>query len=488
MQQFVEYVQRFGRFQRNARLYLLANALTGISGGIILVLYTLYLSALGYGTNLIGLILFVATLGVGLAIFPAGLCVDRFSGKAVLIWSTALIGIAGVGQMLFRNPILLCTSVFLVGVGIAFQFALNAPFLTTNSTPAERAHLFSLNIVISLVTTVLGELLGGALPLGVTQWLQLHGHAWTMFPLPLDLSWMLVSDPLARSYQITLLFAGLIATPGFIPLFLMTDDHPTSVRSEQQHSWSFHHLFASIVHFCTSIVGTGSAQGTIPTAPVRKRVTGEFSDGGKPRPYGRTGQTLLSLAFWRRLHTFLLSPLATMIGVNILIGFGAGMLLPYFSLFFVQHLGATSALFGVIDGAANILNAVGTLLAPLIAMRFGRVATILLPRLLAVPVMLCIGISTLLPLAAILYPLRQGLTDMPNGILQVFSMEVVPPQQRGLANSSYQSANQVAWAAATPIGGIIISHLGYTPVFLLTAIFYLLALALIWWRFGDKRI
>src|SRR6516162_6850332 len=161
MQQLIEYVQQFGRFQRNAGLYLLANALTGVSGGIILVLYTLYLSALGYDTNLIGLVFFVATLGVGVAIFPAGVCVDRFSGKAILIWSTVLIGIAGVGQMLFRNPLLLCSSVFLVGVGIACQFALNAPFLTTNSMPAERAHLFSLNIVISLVTIVLGELLGG---------------------------------------------------------------------------------------------------------------------------------------------------------------------------------------------------------------------------------------------------------------------------------------------------------------------------------------
>lgn len=177
-----------------------------------------------------------------------------------------------------------------------------------------------------------------------------------------------------------------------------------------------------------------------------------------------------------------------MIGVNILIGFGAGMLLPYFSLFFVQHLGATSALFGVIDGAANTLNAVSTLLAPWLAMRIGRVATIILPRLLGIPIMLCIGISTLLPLAAILYPLRQGLTDMPNGILQVFSMEAIPLERRGLANSSYQSANQIAWATATPIGGIIISNLGYTPVFLTTAVLYLLATALIWWRFADKRI
>src|SRR5262249_28128014 len=101
--------------------------------------------------------------------------------------------------------------------------------------------------------------------------------------------------------------------------------------------------------------------------------------------------------------------------------------------------------------------------------------------------LLGIGIAPILPLAALLYPLRQGLTGIPNSILQVFSMEVVPPKHRGLANSSYESANKIAWAAATPIGGIIISRLGYTPVFFITATFYLLAMLLIWWRFGGKR-
>jgi MFS family permease len=449
MRLFIEYLQRFGRFQRNAQLYLLTNALTGVSGGIILVIYTLYLSALGYGTDFIGLVLFVTTLGISVAIFPAGLCVDRFSGKAILIWSTVLISIAGTGQMLFRNPVLLCVSVFFVGIGIAFQFVLYAPFLTMNSTPAERMHLFSLNMVLVLVTVVLGEVLGGVLPF----WLR--EHPWAMLS---DLSWLLASHPLARSYQITLLFAGLLAAPGFIPLFLMTDYRPTYVESEPQRIFLF--LRKSLLKCRNNLEKA--------IATLTRRDTTSF-------------------AFWRNVRTFLHGSLVTLVGVNILLGFGAGVLLPYFNLFFVQYLGATSALFGIVDGIANTLNAVGILFAPWIAMRIGRVATILLPRLITLPILLCIGLFPLLPLAAALYPLRQGLTGIPNSVWQVFSMEVVSSEHRGLANSSYQSANKVAWAVAAPVGGFLISRMGYTPVFLVAAMSYLLALVLFWWRFGGKR-
>src|SRR5437870_111128 len=112
----VEYVQEFGRFQRNARLYLISNALSGVTVGILLVLYNLYLVSLGYGTDFIGLVLFVGTLGAGLAIFPAGVCVDRFGGKLVLIWSNLAFGVIGIGQILFRQPASLLVSGFIAGV------------------------------------------------------------------------------------------------------------------------------------------------------------------------------------------------------------------------------------------------------------------------------------------------------------------------------------------------------------------------------------
>ncbi len=437
--QVVSYVWQFGQFQRNARLYLFSYALSGVSAGIILVLYNLYLDALGYDTGFIGLLLFAGTLGAGLAIFPAGFCYDRFGGKRLLIWASVGIGIAGAGQLLFREPVLLFSSVFLLGVGAAFLLVVNAPFLTAHSTPLERPHLFSLNIVVTLIATVLGEVVGGAIPV----WLR--SMPWFMTSLPHWLNWMLVEQTQARSYQLTLLFAGIIAAPSFVPLFLMDDDRP--FRSAQ-----------------------GLASGRQSSIALRSLLI-----------TSRRLQTWWGDVDKRSLLT---GPFFVMIAVWGLIGLGAGMFIPYFNLYFVSHLGAHVALFGVLDAIANGMNALGTLLAPLVALRAGQVATILVPRLIALPLMLLLGVTSILPLAAVLYPLRQGFMDMSQGILQVFSMEVVTRERRGVANSSYQVANQVAWAIGTPIGGFLIKQVGYSSVFICASLLYLTAFVLFWLRFG----
>src|SRR5438132_13788523 len=95
MRLLTEYAQQFKRFQRNARLYLISNVLSGVTTGILLVLYNLYLVSLGYHTDFIGAVLFLGSIGAGLAIFPAGVSIDRFSGKAILFWVSSLSVLAG---------------------------------------------------------------------------------------------------------------------------------------------------------------------------------------------------------------------------------------------------------------------------------------------------------------------------------------------------------------------------------------------------------
>ncbi len=451
MHLLLDYIRQFGQLQRNARLYLISNALGGVSTGILLVLYNLYLVSLGYGTDFVGAILFVGTLGAGIAIFPAGVCVDRFGGKLVMIWSSIILGLIGLGQILFRQPVPLLVTAFVAGVAGAALLVVNAPFLTANSTPDERTHLFSLNITLSLITTVLGKVLGGALPI----WFR--GLPWLMASLPSWLSPLLAHSPEPRSYQLALLFAGLIAGPSLIPLFLLSSDHPAK----------------------SSPVAALST----PSSSIHQALSRESLGNGLAQP----ARWLRAARAFVRSRKLLHNAIFLLIVVQVLIGLGAGLFTPYFNIYFVDHLGASSALFGLIDGGANALTALLTLVAPWLALRLGRIKGITLTELASIPLMLTIGLTGLLPLAALLYPLRQGLMDMSNGVLQVFSMEVVPRRHRGLANSGYQAAYQIAWAITAPIGGLIIARSGYPPIFILAACCYLSAIATLWFNFRGSK-
>jgi MFS family permease len=433
----LDYARRFGRFQRNARLYLISNALSGVTTGILLLLYNLYLIALGYNAGFVGLVLFTATIGGGLAIFPAGYCIDRFSGKWILIWANVLIGIAGVGQILFRQPAPLLISGFVAGIGLAFVLVINSPFLTNNSLPEERPYLFSLNIFLLLITSVLGSVIGGFLPE------LFRSSPFFMSPLPSGFAGVLATSPKPRSFQLSLLLAGTIAAPSFIPFFLMQEDKANALRSQ-------------------SIMGA-------PTMLWLRKAFASFA----------------TMKTW--FPKLVRSPIFLLTLLQVFFGFGAGLFTPYFNIFFVQHLKASPALFGLINAAGTGVTALMTIAAPWLAARMGRIPAIVLTQLASLPLLILMGFVPLLALVIVLFLFQQGLGNMENGVLQVFSMEAIAEHRRGLANSSYQAGYQVANAVATPIGGFMITLLGYAPLFIGGAICYLLAIGLLWGSFGRQK-
>lgn len=462
-------VENIRHFQRNARLYLVNNVLSGITSGIVLVLYNLYLTSLGFGTDFIGLVLFVGTIGGGIAIFPAGFIIDRYRAKTILIASYLLIALAGIGQILFRQPGPLLASSFLVGAAIAFTLVINAPFLTRNSAPGERSYLFSVNISLGLITLVVGEVVGGVLPL----WFR--SQAWLMAPLPSWAAPLLAGQPVPRSYQLALLFGGLVAAPSFVPLFLLREpERPIAARM---------HNTRPPARPPGASLHTGNAppseEGEV-SAPVGTPLVGV--PGGLQSLRGMAVRGVSAQAIAKLVRT----PFFFLTLVYVLTGLGAGLVIPYFNVFFVLHLHASSALFGLIDGGANAATALFTLVAPWLAAHIGRIRTIVLTRLLGIPLLLTVGLVGILPLTALLYPFRQGVTDMSNGVLQVYSMEAVEERRRGLANSIYQAAFQVPWALTASLGGLLIAHLGYAPLFLLTALCYMLAIGVLWGRFGRS--
>ncbi|HCJ33447.1 MAG TPA: hypothetical protein DHV65_03990 [Ktedonobacter sp.] len=273
----------------------------------------------------------------------------------------------------------------------------------------------------------MGNIIGGMLP----EWF--HSISWLMAPLPPWLRLLLANQPDPRSYQLSLLFAGAIALPSLIPLFMLKEKrHPTLPNSG-----------LTLPRFDTNL--------------------------------------LLSI------RSIVVSPIFFLILVQVMIGAGAGLFIPYFNIYFVQGLKAPPALFGLLSGGATAVTALLTLTAPWLARRVGKVNSVVVTHVSSIPLLVMIGLIPLLPIAATLYIFRQGLMDMSSGVLQVYSMEAVAEQYRGVANSGYQAAFLVPWALMAPIGGVIITHFGYPAVFIGGALSYLLASLILWGKFSRGR-
>ncbi len=151
-------------FSPNARRILLSTFFAGLGSSGFALLYNLYLLALGYQADFIGLVASVTTLSTALA-GPAAFVLSRRIPLGRILSLGFLLQVIGcAGQALSPGPpgILLFSGIF--GLSQGFYWAPLPPFLAENSSSEERNHLFSINIAVQLVAGILGYLLAGQAP------------------------------------------------------------------------------------------------------------------------------------------------------------------------------------------------------------------------------------------------------------------------------------------------------------------------------------
>jgi MFS family permease len=428
---------------RDAKLYLLSNVMQATSVGALAILYTLFLTALGYDAQFIGALAVVGTLGGALGLIPSGALLDRVGWRTTLIFSNALGGAAILTQLLVPLQPVLYGTTFLVGISVAMTIVVNAPLLAGASTPAERTTLFGVNNALNFLAGVLGTLLGGFLP----EWLKSPAVQNSAFLRLFDP--LLVSDPTARSYQAALLIVGALAIPSLIPIFLMRDERTRAA----------------------------SAPEPMP----------------EPRPETRPAQG--NNIGWRERMRFLLTegrqitrgPIGRFSASQLFIGLGAGLFFPFLSIYFVNELGATTAQFGVLSSIQTVLLAGAALLSVPLAARFGKLRLAIVAQALSLPFLIALGVAPLLGVAAVAYLARASLMNLGAPGLQAYYMEAVPEGRRGLASSVYNGVWQGAWALGALIGGSLISLAGYGSIFLVAAVCYATSILLLAWWFGGAR-
>ncbi len=438
------YLDHFRALQRNARLFVLSNAIVNVSVGALGLLYTVFLTRLGYGTDFLGALLVVGIAGAGVGLAPAVIIANRVSARRLLLWSNILGGVAVGVQLVFTQGWVLVATTLVVGSSVSIFIVLTPPLLAATSSDEERAHLFSLNAALGFLTGVIGTALGGVLPLLMSA------------PAVIDSPLVRVARPLLAHgavlpLQLALFVAGLIALPSQIPLMLM--DYTV----------------------------IGLAPGAAP-APFALPARGTW--WGLGRGWARRWLR------WSTVRAAMDWPAARYVGYLSFLGLGAGLFLTYINLYLINHLGTGTALYGGVASLSTVLLAVVTLVGPLVARRVGTVRAAIFTQICAVPLVVALALTTSVPLAVVVFLARNMLMNVCAPSLQSFVMGIVPAGERSAASSVFTVNWQVMLALGGVTSGVLIAHAGYRVTFLLAAACY--AAGMLWmtpWigREGDLR-
>lgn len=157
---------------------------------------------------------------------------------------------------------------------------------------------------------------------------------------------------------------------------------------------------------------------------------------------------------------------------SLLLGLGAGLIVPYFNLYFAHVFGLTTGRIGTIMAGGQAVMATAMLIGPPLAQKVGRVPAICTLQGLSIVFLLILGNTHLLILALIAFLFRGGLMNSANPITMNLMMDNVSDKMKGTATSLHQLVFQLGWTICGPISGMLIAGFSYQFVFQIAAVFY----------------
>lgn len=225
---------------------------------------------------------------------------------------------------------------------------------------------------------------------------------------------------------------------------------------------------------------TGSAGAVLAVLPIAL-----LTDNAAVSAARRTLRDFLLARDWRTLLKLCIP--------DACIGAGAGLTIPFINLYFQDRFHKSPAQIAYYFAASSAMNMVGFFLAPAIAQRAGRVATIAGSQLLSIPFFAALAFTTSLPVAVAAFLLRSLLMNMSHPVNSAFVMDMAAADQQAVTNSLKQVSWNVCWAVSASAGGWMIHHVswgrdGYSLPMVCTIGTYVVgsALFLIFW--GGRRV
>lgn len=202
---FGDWKRKISDFNRNVKLFMLANVLIQIGMGVFMVMYNLYIKELGMPETINGKVISMTALATAIMLIPAGFLSDKFGRKWMIVGGAVFGGMT----LFYRSIVVLETpmiyAAFFTGLFMAFVQVSGVPFLAENSTTKERVHMFSMHFALMTIANVIGSLLGGVVADGLQ---------------------VVFSMSAEEAIRWSLLTGAVIFTIGLLPLFKLTTTAP----------------------------------------------------------------------------------------------------------------------------------------------------------------------------------------------------------------------------------------------------------------------
>lgn len=160
---------------------------------------------------------------------------------------------------------------------------------------------------------------------------------------------------------------------------------------------------------------------------------------------------------------------------NSLIGFGAGMIVPYFNLYFRDWVGASIPQIGFVFAIGQFGTAVGSISSPMIAKKAGLVKGVAFSQLASLPFMALMAISHNFWVCAMCFVFRGAFMNMCIPMRQETMMEIVPAGMRARASAIDSMSWNLTWALAMFFSGGIIKNWGYDSSLLIAISCYFIS-------------
>jgi MFS family permease len=184
-----------------------------------------------------------------------------------------------------------------------------------------------------------------------------------------------------------------------------------------------------------------------------------------------------------------ISIVARFVICSILIGLGAGLIVPLINVFFWEFYSLPTYMVGIIIGLGQATMATGVLLSPILSTRIGKVPAVILTQALSLPFIILLA-TVINPVVAIAsYLLRGALMNATMPIGQTLHMELVPSSWRPNLQALNSSAMSFGRATSVQFAGQLFDQGLYLIPFWLTLGFYSLQLVLyaLFFRNAEKR-